>query len=166
MSNANVIPSATAENEAVGNANKAAAQKKMNLPQYLLTKGKRAETKPQLMMRPTGLKTRDTNVSLSPPNEGHTANAEAVMITHNTPGNVKRKEVLKCKWFNSPTDVLSPCSQKLWRKGPANVGLEVPSSLGNRHGVEKMDLNLASLSEEDNDEELTAKANDDQMDCN
>lgn len=110
-------------------------QKMMNLPHYLLSKGKR-EIKPPIV-RGNGLKVRDTNVTTtSPPNGGQKGDGR--VATNSTPANVKRKQV--DKWFNSPTDILSPCSQKLWKRPIGEVVTVVAK------------LNLLEAVEEDEDE--------------
>jgi hypothetical protein len=38
-----------------------------------------------------------------------------------TPANVKRKQVMERMGINSPSDLLSPCSQKLWKRTPAEM---------------------------------------------
>lgn len=91
---------------------------KSTLARYLLSKGRGVEKMmpPPAATQP-GLKPRNTNVSAkSPPSAATTYQHK------NTPAIVKRNQVLKNggQWFSSPTDVLSPCSQKLWRQRPAN----------------------------------------------
>jgi hypothetical protein len=123
---------------------------KMNLPAYLLSKGKggaKERNKPSL--RTAGLKPRDVNC-VSPPGSSVGVQVGAPHIS--TPANVKRSQALSNKWFNSPTDVLSPCSQKLWKRP-----VTAPPTAGISHNVQK--LNLLAVGEEDNsqDEDMDAE---------
>ena len=113
--------------------------KKVNLPKYLLTKGRSGGPRGPMIPR-------DGNVA--PPSSGpldvkkqQEADASA------TPANIKRKQVMNRGGFiNSPTDsFLSPCSQKLFKR-PA--GTEV-NSLAN---VAKLNL-IQAVQEEDMEDE-------------
>lgn len=103
---------------------------KLNLPKYLLTKGKGSGKKPPITKIP--MAPRDTNVTEP---KGPSA---PVMDAAATPANIKRKQVMRANQaINSPTDsFLSPCSQKLWKRQ------DVPT-------VARLNL----LQEEDDDED-------------
>ncbi|KAI1309085.1 hypothetical protein HDE_00294 [Halotydeus destructor] len=94
----------------------------VNLHRYLLTKGRSgggSKSGKMAMMNNGGLKNRDTNVS--PPSKKAAMSKEG---DGSTPAIVKRKQIIqRGRFLNSPTDVLSPCSQKLWRR-PTAHGLE------------------------------------------
>lgn len=103
--------------------------KKINLPKYLLNKGKGSGRKPRLV-------TRDSNAMVHPPTPIPSSDGSA------TPAAVKRRQVMKMNQaINSPTDTfLSPCSQKLWKR---------PAPGMDNHMGHPMKLNLAAADDDD-----------------
>lgn len=99
--------------------------KKINLPKYLLNKGKGSGRKPRLT-------TRDSNSMNHPPTPIPCPDGSA------TPAAIKRRQVMRMNQaINSPTDTfLSPCSQKLWKR-PAHA---FDAHMGH---PSKLDLNSA-----------------------
>lgn len=79
---------------------------KINLPKYLLNKGKGSGLKPRLVPR-------DSNSMDHPPTPIPSAADGSA-----TPAAIKRRQVMKMNQaINSPTDTfLSPCSQKLFKR--------------------------------------------------
>lgn len=114
--------------------------KKVNLPKYLLTKGRSGGPRGPMIPRDGNVVPPSSSVPLD-------AKKKQELEAATTPANIKRKQVMnRAGFINSPTDsFLSPCSQKLFKR-PA--GTEV-NSMAN---VAKLNL-IEAVQEEDMEEE-------------
>lgn len=108
----------------------------INVHQYLLTKGRGG--KKQAAVGQAGQKVVKQQAPRDVTNVVRNNSGSA------TPAIVKRKQIMKQQTgsISSPTDtILSPCSQKLWKREPPAMA-----------NVAKFDLANASLDDEDMDE--------------
>ena len=108
------------------------SSKKLNLPKYLLTKGRSGGVGRGPMS------TRDSNVAQQDTKDTKDTNTHMTQEQINkpvldsaTPANIKRKQMmLKKGLINSPTDsFLSPCSMKLFKRREVSVEVSVGEKL-------------------------------------